>query len=268
MHPSSRPSRWLYSLLLTATLLTPRLHAATVVYSDDFSDGNRAGWYNSASSASLTVVSGRLRAINTNATFLTYFTATSLDVGQSITLTCTLSLDAVADYSGGLRLGIFNSATGTKVTADNLGTDMGLNYEGYRIYTNAGAGSSGNTKVEKRDPANTSYISSAPWSLVGSVGSGVNLTAGSTYALSITYARTAESSLKTTFVMNGVTLETTDTAATNFTFDSLIFNKSSGNGNLFLDDVVVSVVPEPSTAALLFGALLGAVTLARRKRST
>jgi len=210
----------------------------TTVFSDQFDNGSRSHWFNANGSAGLAVAAGKLKAINSNALLLAHFPPVTLEVGDSLTIKFLLSLTAVANVSGGLRLGVFGSEKGVKVTRDGFGLNGFSHYQGYRLYANAGMGGS---RIEKRDPAADSLITGSGWSPLGAGARGLNLEACSSYPVSITIART-ESGLETAFSVNGVTLKAADPDAGNFTFDTLALNnnKSAGNGDLTLDDVSVT----------------------------
>ena len=73
------------------------------------------------------------------------------------------------------------------------------------------------------------------------------------------------SSVTTTSTFNGISLSYTDTSALVTDFDHLAIGfGSSWTGTKYIDDVIVTFVPEPSSA-LLGG--LGLLALLRRRRN-
>ena len=285
MHPTLFPCLSLRRRALTFTVFTSLVFGGltasavtTPVFGDDFEDGNRAGWFNNASTTSLgpssatathKLTGNALSITNSTATGLGYFTPVTLGVGESLTFSFNMSLTAVTSVSGGLVFGLFNSAGGPKATADNMsGTTDYSAYQGYRAFSNPGSNAASLTSIGKRDPGQTAIIDGGYTALTGSVGQGINLAASTPYAVSMTIERTGESSISMTYTINGLTFTGTDSAATNFTFDTFAWKKGNLGGTLYLDDIALSytsMIPEPSTAALLSGLAIGAVVMTGRR---
>jgi hypothetical protein len=282
--PSIRLSRFIRTPAVFSAILIGSLSASgatTPVFSDDFEDGNRAGWYNNAASTSLgpsnasathKLTGNALSIMNSTATGLGYFTPVTLGVGESLTFSFNMSLTAVSDVNGGLVFGLFNSSTGPKATADNQsGTNDYSAYQGYRAFSNPGSGATSLTSIGKREAGQSPIIDGSYTALAGGIGQGVNLAAATPYAVLLTIARTGETSISMTYTINGLSFTGTDGAATNFTFDTFAWKKGNVGGTLYLDDIAVSYtssIPEPSTAALLAGLGIGVLAVAaRRKRS-
>jgi hypothetical protein len=255
--------------------------ATTQVFSDDFEDGNRNGWFNasgtslgpSSDSATHKLTGNALAVINSSATGLGYFTAVTLGVGESFTFSFNMSLTGVGDVSGGLVFGLFNSSGETKVAADGYsGTNL-VPYNGYRAFSNPGSGAASQTTLSKNTATRTSIVDGTFTGLTDGIGNGINLAAATPYAVSLTIARTGASSISMTYAINGLTFTGTDSLATNFTFDTFGWKKgdlngsASGGESLFLDDIVVSYssIPEPSSIALLSALAIGMVTFCGRR---
>jgi hypothetical protein len=226
--------------------------ATSTLFSDDFEDGNRTGWFNlSGGEGALLVdkdatehaLSGKaLRAINSNAAGVVYFPAHALAVGESITFDFKISLSSVDDGDGNLRFVLLNSAKGAKVTSDENNTDRCAGYQGYRVFTNSGSAVNGRTSLSKRTPSIAGLTTGSGWSTFKeSTTTGVALDAKTAYPVSITCKRTGPSSLVLTFSMNGVTSQAADPEATDFTFNTFGYSKTNANGTLYLDDVVVTL---------------------------
>ena len=239
--------------MLAGIALAPLVGAASVtVFYDDFEDGNRAGWFNSSGGGNALLV-GRdasehrlkgnaLKAINSGATGVLHFPARTLAVGESLTIGFSLSLASVGNVDGNLRFVLLDSSGGAQVNKDENNLDRFANYQGYRVFTNAGSDVNGRTSLAKRNPAvATGLTTGSGWSTFdGSSTNGVGLEAGTAYIASITYKRIGVSSLQVIFTMNGVVSQATDQAATSFTFDTFGYSKGGSNGNLHLDDVLVT----------------------------
>jgi hypothetical protein len=263
-----------------AVASAPALKTETVI-SNDFTAG-RSGWYNSAGSGGLGTsgdeavhhLDGNALAINnTVALGLTYFPARTLAVGESLSISFMMSHAIVRNASGSLRFGVFGSAGSVKVSGHDFSSapagDFSA-YRGYRVFLNPGSTAEAASSIARRDDANALLLD-GDFSGIGS-GKGVGLSSGTAYEVTFTLTRTGVSSLTTTFLLNGVVVTGLDEAATNFTFDTFAWKKSSETGNsgaLYLDDFLVvkySVVPEPSTVALWAGVLVVGFACARRGR--
>lgn len=224
--------------LALAFTLRPLPAQETVILKESFDSRSRPGWFNSNASSGLIVSGGQLKAINSNSTFLLHFKPVTLAVGESLTIKFTLTLDAVADLSGGLRIGLFGSDSGAKVSADAFNLSAFTGYQGYRLFANVGNGGS---KFDKREPASPSLISGSAWTSLSSSGKGFRLTASTPFPATLSLTRTA-SGIDASFTINDVTVTASDPAATAFSFDTLAFNhnKGGGNGNLFLDNISIT----------------------------
>ncbi len=247
-------------------------HAATeIVYQDDFSNGSRAGWYNSAGSGGLYVnnQTGQLNAINSTARFLTYYDATTLDVGESLTVSFDITMESVANNQYGFRVGILNSGGEEyQVTADDYGSTNELfnNYGGYRLNTNLGADTAGNTYFSERNGTGPKLLADGMTSLTNSA-AGVNLTAETPYTVSFTFTRSDSTTLNLSFSMNSIVLSDINTPADTFTFDTLAFYKAS-SGDIYLNNVEVTYdsIPEPQEMGLTLGVIALLATVVRWRR--
>lgn len=251
----------------------------TPVFSDDFEDGNRTGWFNNASTTSLgpsnasathKLTGYALSITNSTATGLGYFTPVTLAVGDSFTFNFNMSLAVVADVNGGLVFGLFNSAGGPKATADNMAATNDYSaYEGYRAFSNPGSSGASLTSIGKRAAGQAAIIDGTYNALTDGIGQGIGLDAATAYAVSLKIERTGASSIVMTYTINGLTFTGTDSAATNFTFDTFAWKKGNLGGALYIDDIVVShtsSIPEPATAVLLSGMAVAAVVFVGRRR--
>ncbi|MBC2593839.1 hypothetical protein H5P28_06155 [Ruficoccus amylovorans] len=244
--------------------------APTTIYSDDFSDGNRDGWYNSSASAGLMVSGGQMVCTDPQAQFLLYFPDTTLAVGESLTISFDMSLASVGDKSLGLRLGVLDSNGGGKVSADGFGITNAIfeDYLGDRVVTNAGSSDSSGTRISQRNTgtSNTSPLG-GDWTEFGSRGAGIGLTANVSYPVTISLSRMESSILEVSFSMNGVLLSNENTSPTNFDFDTFVLYKDALNGDVALDNftVVYNSIPEAGDAGLLMGVIALSILFVRRR---
>lgn len=298
MNPTQAPKspppvrRLFLSFALLSGLCAGAFSASAVtteVFRDDFEDGNRGGWYTSAASSGLGVnrtddhkLDGyALRAINTIAVGMTHFPTATLGVGESLTISFNISHANAENRAGGLVFGVFNSFGGPTVGADVFAGNADANppvpatdfsaYQGYRVFTNPGASAASGTTIGKRNANQSSIVDGTYTALTDGIGNGVGLISNTAYSVSITFARTGESSLETTFSLNGVTITGTDNDASNFAFNTFAYKKSNstGNsGNLYLDDFLVThtAVPEPASAGVLTGVIIGLMVFCGRRR--
>ncbi len=202
----------------------------------------------------------------------TYFAPTTLQIGQSISLSFDFRTDNVvaANGAGFFRLGLFNSGTG-KLTANTSAFDGGGAFAddtGYIAQYSISAGAVSGVLQERL--ASTGNIFAGGSSLsTTSVGTGPQIAANTNYTATLTLTRTASGvTLGSSF--DGVTLTGADTATPFTSFDSLgifigtPFGNATTPRNNFIDNVQVNVVPEPTSVALLG---LGAGLLCLRNRS-
>lgn len=122
---------------VAAALMTVFGAIANAGFKDDFTDGNRDGWWklNNDASYTLTVAddsagigSGNALFFNNTSTsirrLITGFDTVTLGMDEHITLSFDLRLSAVVDTNKGLRFGLYDDA-GTPVDADYSGGNSG-----------------------------------------------------------------------------------------------------------------------------------------------
>jgi len=289
------------SILLIGTLcvLTSGLSAQTVFF-DDFSDGDRAGWFSSAGSSSVSVTGGALRQDTggSGRSLVTYISSdpVSLAVGQSISLTFDIRLIGPAGSLFGdanqannqLRFGLFYSGGDTRVIADNMGSSSypggaAYNFGSQRGYASMTTlhvngknsdGSAASSSIRERTGTNTALISTTTgYTTLGSTfPPPVSFEIDTTYTGNMTVTRTNEGvNISVSFLGGdfGTAYQVfrSDNSDPLFEFDMLAFHLNANVAVAYeLDNVTVSVIPEPSTYATLAGALaLGLVAWRRRR---
>ena len=256
---------------------------ATVLLNDTFSDGSRTNaslpssgaWVMTGSgvgtTGTSTVVSGALVSqSNSGFALTTAFGSQPLGVGETITLTFSVTLNYNGTASSdAFRFGIFNSG-GSFPSGDSTGAN-GSNsaynaWTGYSYWSPFGTIAGANTTLRERtgtdfilyaSGANTNSNSAAYTS--GSI-------ANSTYSGSFSITNNG-SSLAISSTLGGNTQNWTDTSPSATTFDSISFFAGStplgSAGSFTLDNVMVEIIPEPSS--LLFAAIAPLALLRRRR---
>jgi hypothetical protein len=279
---------------LVAMLSSSGLQAA-VLLNDTFSDNERAtqsltgsaewafsnsGALNTNASSSASTGAMVYTATTSSAQSATaYFAASgspvSLADGESITLTFDFSFSSIVNVDQGLRFGIFNS-NGTRFASGFSGTlqpfsNASVNgpTTGYLAYVNPGA-TSGTSTYSVREEFTGG---ATPFSSTGTVGTNntaayLGLSANTTYSAVFSITRSGANAVLSSTI-NGVTQSGTDTGASaGFSYDEIsIFTGSAvvpTSGTFTIDNVNVTVIPEPSAAML--GAL-GVIGLLRRRRN-
>ncbi len=280
------------ALMLTVSVASTQ---ATVLLNDTFSDNERAtqsltgsaewAFSNSGASntnSSLSAATGALvytsttsSAQSATAYFTTAGSPVTLADGQTITLTFDFSLSSIVNVDQGLRFGIFNS-NGTRFASGFSGTmqpfsNVGVNgpTTGYLAYVNPGATSGTSTySVREEFTGGATPFSSTLAVGTNNTAAYLGLVADTTYSAIFSITRSgADAVLSST--INGITQSGTDVGASaGFSYDEIsIFTASTtvpASGTFTLDNVNVTVIPEP-TAAML-GAL-GTLALLRRRRN-
>jgi hypothetical protein len=240
------------------------VHAAVLVddqFNDnDFSDGADtldAAWtapvnaalsivpFNSTGNTSAAVY---INSSATNALTRGAFTnTTALAIGESITLSFDFRMIAAAtNDTAGLRFGLGTSSNTFGFTF-GTGTSSAVGTAQFATGTVSGP--------------NTPYTST------GATFS-INNTASHSFSFTITRTSGTSLSFLSSVDANTVSAVSNNTIS-NFTFNSIILGQGSSSANdINIDNVIVSVIPEPSTYAALAGlAVLGLVVCKRSRKS-
>lgn len=267
--------------------------AQQTIFSDNFSDGNRDGWFSSGISSTLTVSNGYMtQATGTSGrSVVTNFNATSLAVGETLSLTFNLRIDgpALGNFSANtgvnnqLRFGLYYSNGVTPVAADNFNSPYSFSaYDGYGSFTSLMAGSTNSNgtpagwTIRDRTGTENALISTTTGytSLGATELPETSFAIDTLYEGSMSILRTeAGVEITATFfggaLGTGYTMTRLDDTNSVTTFDTIAFHLNSSVGASYsISNVEVSLIaapiPEPSTYAALAGLL--ALGLVARKR--
>lgn len=260
-------------MVIGVLLLGSRALAISTVYTDDFNDNNRNGWYkfnDDDSSRALVTSSGNL-TLDSSAAFriwgaVTNFSEVTIGDGEYINLS--LDFQILEDIgSATISFGLFGS-NGTKISADQADLTNLTDESGYYKYNRsadlimkAGNGTglgqvNGTDSMVKTQPSPFA-TADVTWH---------------TYSLTIT--NNAGQITATTVFDAGLGSELIQSDAGSavdlFTFDTLAVQ--SITKDFAIDNVVItttgSVIPEPSSVALILFVSIAGIRTLRKKRGS
>lgn len=268
-------------LTLAALLAAPLAAQANVVYSDNFdtaNGGTASEWFTFTTSGSASdAVNGSAGTwtltpqSGTSLSGITYFSPTSLAVGQSIELSFNFSYTVLPNTQGGFRFGLFNS-NGSEISADqtaSTGNAAFFDDRGYSNNVSLSSGAGHQTFLFERTTDHNTFWTTTAFTQLGSSVARTATAINTTYAASLLITYVDDNTVSITSTVNGVSFTRNDTASLRTAFDSLAFFTDGNNGNVTLSNIVVTAaIPEPSTYAILIGVVgLGLATGVRRNRS-
>lgn len=261
---------------------------AVIVLSEDFSDNDRtnqalpgsSAWFftRNSTSSTLAVSSAALvmsRGGTSTAThILTYFTASgspvSLQDGETLTISFDLTASVVNNEQNAFQIGVYhsNSSRISNDVSNSLAASAFNNYRGYRASFSAGASSSNNYSLYERTGSSTQLQLSGAHSTLGDANTqAINASANTPFAVNFSLARVGDGLIFTSEV-NGITISRTDAVDAFFNFDTLSITTTmaalGANGTLTLDNLVITLVPEPSLSLLSLLGLSGLLLHRRR----
>lgn len=205
----------------------------------------------------------------------------TLAVGETITLTFDVSFSTAGAFinsSGGFRFALFNSA-GIRTATDLAGTNetgiaSGNTFSGWRGYegqtpiSNVETGATGTNDFLTRERGGTGngLFSSANWTPLASSAVAEPLFASATtYQGFLNIGRTDTGAVIQAGINGKVTNSFLDTSSPFVSFDTVAFFVLDGvSKDVTIDNVNISVVPEPSTSWILGVAALGLIRRRRR----
>ncbi len=281
-HPSSSPSfkqkAACFILFILASAVSG--HATTLLSIDDLV---RPG-----GTSPNTFVTGTSNAVPTTATLGTGPTTLSyvskggnlianfsqyslVNIGDEITFTYTATFTNFNSASAGFRLGIFDQATGAKVTGDQGGTTLFTNYHGYGIATRATGATPLDGQIFRKDPAQNTILSPSGAVLLSTTLAPLNTTSGHSYSGSFSLQLTGPNTITITSQFGSQAAVTVmDTAANDFNFNTIAFyttNSITGSVGSEMDFTQFNVyaVPEPSSFGLAMAGFVGLLLWRRRR---
>jgi len=265
-------------LLLAVCVALPHAQLRAQLLTDNFADGNRtvqalpnsAAWFAGGPAANVSVSGGQLlesSIASNNRGFIAYFTDTgspvTLGIGQSLVLSAQVQTQGATGGDARFQFWAFNSG-GSRIAVDNSGFNNAIfnGYTGYGVTNDpVGVHPSRYQIRERTSGANNLLVNTAT---LGASTQSVNMTV-SLVNVSLTLTRSGASEMTLTGSIGGSPIARTDTAGIFTTFDSIgiMTQNDTLTGNLVIANV--SVIPEPTTLALL-GAGLGALVALRSRR--
>ena len=196
------------------------------------------------------------------------FTAVTLLTGDSITLSFNYA-NRTVPTQGTLQFGFFNSM-GAPVTASGAAPNGTTTHVGYFVQKNTavsstdcamyatlgGAGSIGITTIN---------VATNATKLGATISSGVGTAALISHSVTFTLALGSGNVLTETLIFDGTSYGRTSTPVTT-TFNEFMWDPSTWGGyGTYVDNLVVTSVPEPATWALLAFSLTTVVVMRRRR---
>lgn len=295
-----KPHPVLFAAPFAALAIAASAQTVTV-FNETFPAGGRttlsvpdsAAWFSSSGSSTVTYTSDTSIELATGSSgrhLLGYFTAdgspVSLALGETLQVTFQAQFDTTTAFASGsnnLRVGLFDSTNGTRISADNLGGTSAANggplfdnYTGYIATMNAGGTKNGLRLYERTSTTNQALIAGidAYTQLGASVDAPTALNPGTVYTGTFTFSRTASQELTISFFLTGGGLSnysiTEIDSSPTFTFDTFaIYATSNTMDSMTLFQLKVektSAIPEPATYAALVGlAVVGFAGWHRRR---
>lgn len=269
-----------FTQLLSRSLLVGALslftvattQASTTLVSETFDTGvTFTGWYSTGTITNPPQFGdARNNNSTTNQFFTTSFESTALEVGDSIT--ATFQYNPFSENINTVRVGLFSGTAASEngwAQFDNA-TAPSSTWTGY--IGNLAIGASGDSIASLRGTSGAHPFFGAP---TGSSSVAQSFGTYNTQTFRVASLTLERSVSGTTVTLSEganlgslatvVSYEDTTSAITNFNIFSLYFTTTGGNGDIRYDNVTVTAVPEPSTAAALIGVTAVAFTVMRRR---
>jgi hypothetical protein len=264
----------LLSLFSLALFLSYPL-SAQVVFTDSFSSGTAADadYYRfGTTDTSLSVGSGTLNftyeagAANRSGV-IKQFSNTTLALGETLTFSFTInSRNLRNDENNSFRFSIGN--IGTAVTGD-LSSAEPFSSGTRRNYVFAAATGTASTAFNQHSAGFASPVNGGTVTAIsGLAASNFAHSSSDPFAVSVSFTRTATGlDIAKNFGGNLSSGSFTTSTAADFDFNTIAFSlNNAGDYSVSLDNISVSVIPEPATAGLFLGGI-GLIVLWRRFRT-
>lgn len=254
--------------------------AQLVLVNNDFSGPetpNQLGYYTAVGSAPITSdktwsrFNTRLQnpgaALNT-VLWKSFDDVTLQNVGDWITLSVEAGFTSVVTSGDGLVVGLFDRTqpmTDNVVAGNNVESGAGDSGYVFRQFSTSNIGSLNAATV--RTDGSFPGRALARTGTVETTGlSGLVQSDGAVRPITITMTLTS-TGLMVTGTQNGVEMNSSFfEGVTSFNANSVLIMAQANTGAGYIESVNVTAIPEPSTYALIFGALIGVIAWIRRKR--
>lgn len=270
-------------IAVSALLAGAAFSNAANIIQDDFSTNpsnpNSVGWYSSSAGFStFSAASGGLQftsnTATTNQSVFKQFTPTSLAVGEIMTLSMQVTaMSSVPNSSAMWRIGLFD--TGSTFSSNQGSSPWATTDEGYMLAVSTALDDGGGTlqsNVYYRT-GNANIVTTSSAASVAVLNDRMPTLGVTPLTMSLSVERLSATQVKVTGywlengVLGGTLASNVLNSDTNYvdTFDTIYFGYGAGgDGRTFtIDDVTLSIVPEPSHALL---SLCGIGFLAIRRR--
>ena len=265
-------------ILLGATMiaLLNTASEAAIVFTDTFDSGT-GSWYTGGDTGTLQNTSGQLDWSPSGTNNDTYsigrsFTSQTVAVGETIRLTMDYTQNA-ATSGDIIRVGLYDVTNASSANEWSTSGSTIAAYSGYYGFIrDASASASGLRRESVTDTTaltNGPTVTTSTNSLSNQTGTAVNfnIVQGTTYKIIFEATRTSSTLMSVVYKLTSLDGASTYQNITGDTtvllvdsFDTVVIRP---NGPVLLDNIAVSVIPEPS-AALLGG--IGFLMLLRRRR--
>ena len=267
--------------LLSAGVFLAGSVSATVVFSDDFTDGTVDSWVSTSpgadnsGSGALSIVDGTSLGLTGNALSITT-TADPSQQGPAVLLGSTYTLASTGDYislsfkfvvdvsvsnTGFLRYALLDDPNDDIASLDSA--------DGYFGQISTSATDRG--RIAQTQDLYYVGTGGVDYAVKNLDGAGWQISADTAYNATLTITKTASGADATiTFSASGTSLTATESEllGSAFTsFDTVAFGINASGATLLYDDISVDTnVPEPSTYAIFAGLLALGLVMMRRRR--
>jgi len=281
--------KMVFVMMAAALLAAPAM--ATVVFSDDFSDGDRNGWYLTSGgllsviddSAGIGTGNAMQMLMNSGSTqrrIVANFAAVQLqNIGDSLSLSFDFRIIGTGSTAvGGFRFGLFNSRETLQTVDATSGTSSANAYDDQGYFGRLSAGTSNEARLSEDNASGTSFMGGTDLTdhAVNASFGGINNTLKHTAVLTIT--RVASTNTEgnpldipvLSLLVDGTSYiddPDGDRASPRWTFDEIGLAGANRTCDFVVDNVnvVFTPIPEPATLSIL---ALGAIAAVwKRKRS-
>ena len=276
--------------LIGMFVVSASMAAVVNVFSDDFSDGNRDGWYRT-SGGNLAVVDDSagigtgnaldfdVNSSGTQRRILSNYDAVELvNIGDSLSLSFDFRITGTGDLSGGFRFGLFDSRGALQTADATSGTSSSNAADDQGYFGRLSVGTLAEARLQEDRASGTSFMGGTDLSThaTDAVFGGINDVLTHTAVLTVTRMASTNSEGEPldipvlSLLVDGTSYiddPDGDRASPRWTFDEVGFSGGNRDANFVIDNVNVDFAPIPEPATLGLMALsMGGLFVARRFR--